>query len=164
MINFYSNMSFDEMMKEISYENYDFYIELQDHNIPEQRPVNNILVQLAKSYNLKLIATNDSHYTNKDDAYAHQVLLCKQTQSKISDEKKMSFGTTPSSSVPTTRGRSSNATAASRSTVAGSMLLKSEAVRALTPFGSFSCETCRFSPPLSAPISTSMNSASASTT
>lgn len=71
----------------------DFYIELQDHNIPEQRPVNNILVQLAKSYNLKLIATNDSHYTNKDDAYAHQVLLCKQTQSKISDEKKMSFGT-----------------------------------------------------------------------
>lgn len=70
----------------------DFYIELQDHSIEIQRPVNNILIQIAKSNNIKLIATNDSHYVNKDDAFAHQVLLCKQTQSKISDDKKMSFG------------------------------------------------------------------------
>lgn len=71
----------------------DFYIELQDHNIEVQRPVNQILIQIAKNYNIKLIATNDSHYVNKEDAYAHQVLLCAQTQTTMSNEKKMSFGT-----------------------------------------------------------------------
>lgn len=71
----------------------DFYLELQDHKIPQQKPVNLILVQLAKKYNIKLIATNDSHYTNKEDSFAHEVLLCKQTHKKISDANRMNFGT-----------------------------------------------------------------------
>lgn len=71
----------------------DFYIELQDHNIDIQKPINKVLIQLAKKTDTKLIATNDSHYIQKDDAYAHQILLCKQTQAKISDERKMSFNT-----------------------------------------------------------------------
>ncbi len=70
----------------------DFYIELQDHNLEIQKPVNKVLVKIAKALKIKLIATNDSHYTNATDAFAHQVLLCKQTQKKISDEKKMNFG------------------------------------------------------------------------
>lgn len=71
----------------------DFYLELQDHKLPEQKPVNQILVQLSKAYGVKLIATNDSHYTNKEDSFAHEVLLCKQTQKKISDPNRMNFGT-----------------------------------------------------------------------
>ena len=61
--------------------------------MPEQKPVNQILVQLSKAYGVKLIATNDSHYTNKEDSFAHEVLLCKQTQKKISDPNRMNFGT-----------------------------------------------------------------------
>lgn len=71
----------------------DFYLELQDHGIPQQKAVNLVLVQLAKKYNIKLVATNDSHYTNKEDSFAHEVLLCKQTHKKISDTNRMSFGT-----------------------------------------------------------------------
>lgn len=71
----------------------DFYLELQDHGIPQQKAVNLILVQLAKKYGIKLVATNDSHYTNKEDSFAHEVLLCKQTHKKISDTNRMSFGT-----------------------------------------------------------------------
>lgn len=70
----------------------DFYLELQDHKIEQQRPVNQILVQLSKIYGVKLIATNDAHYTNCNDSFAHQVLLCKQTHKKISDTGKMNFG------------------------------------------------------------------------
>lgn len=70
----------------------DFYLELQDHNLEQQRPVNQILIQLSRAYNIKLIATNDAHYVNSDDSYAHQVLLCKQTHKKISDIGKMNFG------------------------------------------------------------------------
>lgn len=70
----------------------DFYLELQDHKLEQQRPVNQILVQLSQIYNIKLIATNDAHYTNSDDSFSHQVLLCKQTHKKISDTGKMNFG------------------------------------------------------------------------
>lgn len=70
----------------------DFYLELQEHGLEPQRPVNNILIQLSKAYNIKLIATNDSHYAKADDSFAHQVLLCKQTHKKISDTDKMNFG------------------------------------------------------------------------
>lgn len=71
----------------------DFYLELQDHKIEQQKAVNLILVQLAKKYNIKLIATNDAHYANKDDSFAHEVLLCNQTHKKISDTNRMNFGT-----------------------------------------------------------------------
>ena len=70
----------------------DFYLEIQEHNISEQKPINLILLQLSKMLNIKVIATNDSHYVSKEDSFAHQVLLCKQTHKKINDEKKMNFG------------------------------------------------------------------------
>lgn len=70
----------------------DFYLELQDHNLPEQRPINQILVQLSKNYGIKLIATNDAHYPNSEDSFAHKVLLCKQTHKKISDQGIIDFG------------------------------------------------------------------------
>lgn len=71
----------------------DFYLELQDHKIEQQKAVNLILVQLAKKYNIKLIATNDAHYPHKDDSFAHEVMLCNQTHKKISDTNRMNFGT-----------------------------------------------------------------------
>ena len=71
----------------------DFYLELQDHKIEQQKAVNLILVQLAKKYNVKLIATNDAHYPHKDDSFAHEVMLCNQTHKKISDTNRMNFGT-----------------------------------------------------------------------
>ncbi|MBN2433643.1 MAG: DNA polymerase III subunit alpha [Spirochaetes bacterium] len=70
-----------------------FYLEMQDHGLPEQQIVNEGLVQLSKELSLPLIATNDCHYTDKDDAYAHEVLLCIQTGKTMEDESRMRFGT-----------------------------------------------------------------------
>ena len=56
-----------------------FYIELQDHNIPEQRAVNSKLIALAREKGLKLVLTNDIHYINRSDAEIHDALLCIQT-------------------------------------------------------------------------------------
>lgn len=69
-----------------------FYLELQDHGMPEQKIVNQALVEFSKELSLPLIATNDCHYTDKDDAYAHEVLLCIQTGKTMEDEKRMQFG------------------------------------------------------------------------
>ena len=57
----------------------DFYIELQRHNLEEQEKVNVVLLKFAKKYNLKVIATNDSHYVDEEDALAHDILLCVNT-------------------------------------------------------------------------------------
>ncbi len=65
----------------------DFYIEIQRHGIPEQEKVNSLLLKFAKKYNVKIIATNDSHYVNREDAEAHDILLCINTGSKQNDEK-----------------------------------------------------------------------------
>ncbi|MGH2643779.1 MAG: PHP domain-containing protein, partial [Chitinophagaceae bacterium] len=54
----------------------DYYIELQRHKIKEQDLVNEVLLKLAKKYKVKTIATNDSHYVERDDANAHDILLC----------------------------------------------------------------------------------------
>ncbi len=54
----------------------DFYIEIQRHNLDEQQIVNEVLLRFAKKYNVKTIATNDSHYIDQDDANAHDILLC----------------------------------------------------------------------------------------
>lgn len=69
----------------------DFYIELQRHHLPEQDKVNAHLVQFARKYAIKMIATNDSHYTDPEDADTHDILLCINTGStvdmpKIDDE------------------------------------------------------------------------------
>lgn len=69
----------------------DFYIEIQRHNIPDQIKVNEVLLRFAKKYNLKTIASNDSHYTEREDASAHDILLCINTGSKVSDPKATGF-------------------------------------------------------------------------
>ncbi|MBL7884036.1 MAG: DNA polymerase III subunit alpha, partial [Bacteroidia bacterium] len=62
----------------------DYYVELQRHNIPEQNTVNEILLKFAKKYNVKIIASNDSHYVDQEDANAHDILLCINTGEKQS--------------------------------------------------------------------------------
>ncbi|GEP97290.1 DNA polymerase III subunit alpha [Chitinophaga cymbidii] len=62
----------------------DFYVEMQRHGIPEQIKVNEVLVRLAEKYNVKIIASNDSHYVDQEDANAHDILLCINTGEKKS--------------------------------------------------------------------------------
>lgn len=62
----------------------DYFIELQRHDIPEQKIINETLIKFAKLYNVPTIATNDSHYTDQDDANAHDILLCINTGEKQS--------------------------------------------------------------------------------
>jgi len=68
-----------------------FYLELQDHGIPEQKTVNRALIEMARKCSLPLIATNDCHYLNKSDAFPHEVLLCIQTGKFLEDENRMQF-------------------------------------------------------------------------
>lgn len=68
-----------------------FYIELQDHNLPEQRQVNEGLLKLAEEMKLPLVCTNDAHYLTREDAEMHDVLLCVQTNTNIDDPKRMKF-------------------------------------------------------------------------
>ena len=68
-----------------------FYLELQDHGIPEQKLVNQLLVKMSRELDMELVATNDIHYTYADDATAHDVLLCIQTGKKVSDEDRMRY-------------------------------------------------------------------------
>lgn len=60
----------------------DYYIEIQRHNIKEQQKINDTLLRFAKKYHVPVIATNDSHYTEKDDYNAHDILLCINTGEK----------------------------------------------------------------------------------
>ena len=62
----------------------DYYIEIQRHNIKEQEVINNTLMKFAKKYHVPVIATNDSHYTERDDYNAHDILLCINTGEKQS--------------------------------------------------------------------------------
>ena len=62
----------------------DYYIEIQRHEIPEQEIINNTLLQFSKKHKVSVIATNDSHYINEDDANAHDILLCINTGEKQS--------------------------------------------------------------------------------
>ncbi len=70
----------------------DFYLELQDHYLPEQRVVNAALIEMAKTLSIPLVATNDVHYTAKEDAEAQDVLMCIQTRAFVDDEDRMRFG------------------------------------------------------------------------
>ncbi|MDO8491412.1 MAG: DNA polymerase III subunit alpha, partial [Dehalococcoidia bacterium] len=67
----------------------DFYLELQDHGIPEQQQVNREMLAMSSELGLPLVATNDLHYVNKADAYAHDILLCVGTNTTVNDEKRM---------------------------------------------------------------------------
>ena len=62
----------------------DYYVELQRHDIPEQNIVNEVLLKFAAKYNVKIIASNDSHYIDQKDANAHDILLCINTGEKQS--------------------------------------------------------------------------------
>ena len=62
----------------------DYYVEVQNHHIPEQQVVNEVLLRFAKKYNVKVIASNDSHYLDQKDANAHDILLCINTGEKQS--------------------------------------------------------------------------------
>ncbi|PIZ65411.1 DNA polymerase III subunit alpha [Candidatus Roizmanbacteria bacterium CG10_big_fil_rev_8_21_14_0_10_39_12] len=67
----------------------DFYIELQRHpNLPELDKVNEVLVSFSRKFNIPLVATNDVHYLEKDDAYAQEILLCIQTQRAIFEKNR----------------------------------------------------------------------------
>ena len=70
-----------------------FYLELQNHSLPDQIKLNNILINLSKELNLPLVATNDVHYLIKEHARAHEVLLCLQTQTTLSDPNRMKYQT-----------------------------------------------------------------------
>lgn len=69
----------------------DFYLELQDHHMPEQEPVNRGLVEIARRLNVELVATNDVHYVHKESAKSHDILLCIQTATNVDDENRMRF-------------------------------------------------------------------------
>ncbi len=68
-----------------------FFLELQDHGYEDQRRVNPVLMQLSKELDIPLIATNDVHYTYREDPEAHDILLCIQTGKKLSDEDRMRY-------------------------------------------------------------------------
>ena len=68
-----------------------FFLELQDHGIPEQKTVNTALMQMSKELGIELVATNDVHYTYREDEAPHDILLCLQTGKKLSDENRMRY-------------------------------------------------------------------------
>ena len=68
-----------------------YFFELQDHGILEQRTVNTALLRLSKELEIPLVATNDIHYTYAEDAQSHDILLCIQTAKKVSDENRMRY-------------------------------------------------------------------------
>ena len=70
-----------------------FYLELQDHGIEEQTPVNQGVMRLARETGLPLVVTNDAHYLRREDAQMQDVLLCVQTGKTVDDENRMKFGT-----------------------------------------------------------------------
>jgi len=70
-----------------------FYIELQYHNIDEQRKVNTKLIQLAKKLDLKRVITNDAHYLTKEHANPHDILLCIQTKKRVDEPNRLKFKT-----------------------------------------------------------------------
>lgn len=78
---------FKELFKE------DYYLEIQNNGVKAQTLVNQKLIELSRELNIPLVATNDAHYSKREDAYNHEVLLCIQTGKKMSDEDRMKFET-----------------------------------------------------------------------
>lgn len=68
-----------------------FFLELQDHGYEEQKKANKAIIKLSEELNIPLVATNDIHYTYKEDVNAHDILLCIQTAKKVSDEDRMRY-------------------------------------------------------------------------
>ena len=76
--------SLDDYVNIFGQEN--FFIELMDHNMPEEREVNPRLIELARKRNIQLVATNDVHYMRKEDAEAHEIMLCIQTGGRMHED------------------------------------------------------------------------------
>lgn len=70
-----------------------FYIEIQDNGLQEQEEVNKKLIELAKDLHIGIVATNDCHYMRKEDAKAHDILLCIQTGKTVKDQNRLHFST-----------------------------------------------------------------------
>ena len=68
-----------------------YFLELQDHGIPAQNHVNQMLIRMHEETGIPLVATNDVHYTYAEDVDAHDILLCIQTQKKVQDENRMRY-------------------------------------------------------------------------
>jgi DNA polymerase-3 subunit alpha len=68
-----------------------FFLEIQDHGIPDQQKIVPLMARLGEEVGLRLVGTNDSHYLSKEDAFAHEVLLCIGTGKTLGDEKRMKF-------------------------------------------------------------------------
>src|ERR1051325_5070794 len=68
-----------------------FYLELQNHGLPEQAKVNRQLIEWAKEFGLKLVATNDVHYVEKRHSHAHDCLICIGTQTTLNDTKRLRY-------------------------------------------------------------------------
>ena len=68
-----------------------YFLELQDHGLPQQRMVNTTLLQMSRELDIPLVATNDVHYTYADDVKPHDILLCLQTGKKLADEDRMRY-------------------------------------------------------------------------
>ena len=68
-----------------------YFLELQDHGMPEQKTVNTELLKMSRKLNIPLVATNDVHYTYATDADSHDILLCIQTGKKVADESGFAF-------------------------------------------------------------------------
>ena len=68
-----------------------YFLELQDHGIPEQKLVNTELLKMSRELDIPLVATNDVHYTYAEDAEPHDILLCLQTGKKLADEDRMRY-------------------------------------------------------------------------
>ena len=68
-----------------------YFLELQDHGLPEQRTVNHQLMRMSQELQIPLVATNDVHYTYEDDMDSHDILLCLQTGKKLADEDRMRY-------------------------------------------------------------------------
>ena len=70
-----------------------FFLEMQNHNLPEQQTINPYMIKLSRDTGIPLVATNDVHYIEKSDAFMHKVLLCVQTGSKINEKNSLEFKT-----------------------------------------------------------------------
>lgn len=98
-ISFYLGMGLEDKAEEAALEYAaffapgDFYIELMDHGIEAQKEVNPKLIRLGKKLDLPLVATNDVHYLRKEDAESHDILLCIQTNKRITDQDRIRFAT-----------------------------------------------------------------------
>ncbi|HKB79114.1 MAG TPA: PHP domain-containing protein, partial [Thermoanaerobaculia bacterium] len=68
-----------------------FFLEIQDHGIPDQQKIIPMMARLAEETGLQLVGTNDSHYLEKSDSFAHEVLLCIGTGKTLGDERRMKF-------------------------------------------------------------------------